>query len=201
MPNQNPEQIARDKIDALLVQSGWKVQDRKALNFTAGLGIAVREYPTDIGPVDYVLFVERKPVGVIEAKREEEGHRLTVHETQAEAYALAQLKYVNNAPLSYVYESTGEITRFTDFNDASLERAKPFLFRGLRHLKNGYLFQICGQGCMIFLFLMKRACAIAKLRRLRTLKSHLKRTIPERSFRWQPEAAKHIPRLPLFTAF
>lgn len=61
------------------------MQDRKALNFNAGIGIAVREYPTDIGPVDYVLFVERKPVGVIEAKREEEGHRLTVHEAQAEA--------------------------------------------------------------------------------------------------------------------
>ena len=129
MPNQNPEQIARDKIDALLVQSGWKVQDRKALNFTAGLGIAVREYPTDIGPVDYVLFVERKPVGVIEAKREEEGHRLTVHETQAEAYALAQLKYVNNAPLSYVYESTGEITRFTDFNDPKPRARQTFSFQ------------------------------------------------------------------------
>lgn len=64
MPNQNPEQIARDKNDALLVQSGWKVQDRKALNFNAGLGIAVREYPADIGPVDYVLFVDHKPVGM-----------------------------------------------------------------------------------------------------------------------------------------
>jgi type I restriction enzyme R subunit len=129
MPNQNPEQIARDKIDAMLVQSGWKVQDRKALNFNAGLGIAVREYPTDIGPVDYVLFVERKPVGVIEAKREEEGHRLTVHEAQAEAYALAQLKYVNNEPLKYVYESTGEITRFTDFNDPKPRARQTFSFQ------------------------------------------------------------------------
>lgn len=129
MVNQNPEQIARDKIDAMLVQSGWKVQDRKALNFNAGLGIAVREYPTDIGPVDYVLFVERKPVGVIEAKREEEGHRLTVHEAQAEAYALAQLKYVNNEPLKYVYESTGEITRFTDFNDPKPRARQTFSFQ------------------------------------------------------------------------
>lgn len=104
MPNQTPEQMARDKIDTMLQQAGWKVQDRKALNFNAGIGIAVREYPTDIGPVDYVLFIDRKPVGVIEAKREEEGHRLSVHEAQAEAYALAKLKYVDNAPLSYVYE-------------------------------------------------------------------------------------------------
>jgi len=128
MVNQNPEQIARDKIDILLAQSGWKVQDRRALNFNAGLGIAVREYPTDIGPVDYALFVDRKPVGVIEAKREEEGHRLSTHESQAEAYALAQLKYVNNAPLSYVYESTGEITRFTDFRDPKPRARQVFSF-------------------------------------------------------------------------
>lgn len=128
MVNQNPEQIARDKIDALLVQSGWKVQNRKELNWNAGLGIAVREYPTDIGPVDYVLFVDRKPVGVIEAKREEEGHRLTVHEAQAEAYALAQLKYINSDPLKFVYESTGEITRFTDFNDPKPRARQTFSF-------------------------------------------------------------------------
>ena len=82
MTNQNPEQRARDNIDKLLTQSGWKVQDRKDIDFNSGLGIAVREYPTDIGPVDYVLFVDREPVGIIEAKREEEGHRLTVHEPQ-----------------------------------------------------------------------------------------------------------------------
>lgn len=128
MANQNPEQIARDKIDTLLIQSGWKVQDRKALNFNAGLGIAVREYPTDIGPVDYVLFVERKPVGVIEAKREEEGHRLTIHESQAEAYAAAKLKYVDNNPLRYVYESTGEIARFTDFRDPKPRSRQVFSF-------------------------------------------------------------------------
>jgi len=128
MVNQNPEQIARDKIDTLLAQSGWKVQDRKALNFNAGLGIACREYPTDIGPVDYVLFVDRKPVGVIEAKREEEGHRLTVHEIQAEAYATAKLKHIENDPLAYVYESTGEVTRFTDFRDPHPRARQVFSF-------------------------------------------------------------------------
>ncbi len=128
MPNQNPEQIARDRIDALLAQSGWKVQNRKAINFNAGLGIAVREYPTDIGPVDYVLFVDRKPVGVIEAKREEEGHRLITHEPQAEAYALAKLKYVESNPLVFVYESTGELTRFTDFQDPKPRSRQVFSF-------------------------------------------------------------------------
>ena len=42
--NQNPEQIARDQIDKKLVESGWFVQDKKAIDFNAGLGIAAREY-------------------------------------------------------------------------------------------------------------------------------------------------------------
>ena len=50
--NQNPEQIARDRIDDRLRAAGWLVQDRKAVDFNAGLGIAVREYQTDIGPAD-----------------------------------------------------------------------------------------------------------------------------------------------------
>ena len=79
MSNQNPEQIARDNIDKQLVACGWIIQDRKRLNLAAGLGIAVREYSTEVGPADYVLFVNHKPVGVIEAKREEEGVKFSVH--------------------------------------------------------------------------------------------------------------------------
>ena len=62
MPNQNPEQIARDRIDQLLEQSGWLVQDYKKFNLKAGIGVAVREYITDVGPADYVLFVEGNPL-------------------------------------------------------------------------------------------------------------------------------------------
>ena len=67
--NQTPEQLARDKIDAMLIASGWIIQSKNEINLAAGLGVAVREYQTDVGPADYVLFVDRKPVGVIEAKR------------------------------------------------------------------------------------------------------------------------------------
>ncbi len=78
--NQNPEQQARDNIDALLVQSGWLIQNKLTVNLSAAKGIAIREYPTDTGPADYILFVNKKAVGVIEAKREEEGVSLTMHE-------------------------------------------------------------------------------------------------------------------------
>ena len=84
--NQNPEQLARDRIDAALLQSGWIIQSKKQINLNAGLGIAVREYQTDNGPADYILFVDKKPVGIIEAKRSEEGVHLTMHEDQSEGY-------------------------------------------------------------------------------------------------------------------
>ena len=65
--NQNPEQIARDKIDRLLQAAGWVIQSKAKIDFSAGLGVAVREYQTNAGPADYVLFINRKPVGIIEA--------------------------------------------------------------------------------------------------------------------------------------
>lgn len=64
-PNQNPEQSARDVIDAQLRLCGWVVQAKSAINFHEGIGQAIREYTTDTGPADYVLFLDGKPVGVI----------------------------------------------------------------------------------------------------------------------------------------
>ena len=71
--NQTPEQAARLKIDAKLAEAGWIVQNNKAIDFNAGLGIVVREYQTDVGPADYILFIDRQPVGVVEAKAEHLG--------------------------------------------------------------------------------------------------------------------------------
>ncbi|WP_423819201.1 type I restriction-modification enzyme R subunit C-terminal domain-containing protein [Salinimicrobium sp. TIG7-5_MAKvit] len=126
--NQNPEQIARDKIDKMLSEAGWEIQSKGQINLSASKGVAVREYQTDAGFADYVLFVERNPVGVIEAKKEEEGHRLTVVEEQSKDYAQAQLKYLKNDPLPFVYESTGTITRFRDFRDPKPRGRNVFSF-------------------------------------------------------------------------
>lgn len=126
--NQNPEQIARDNIDKMLRDAGWVIQSKSKINLAANKGVAIREYQTDIGPADYVLFVDRKPVGVIEAKREDEGYRLTVVEEQSSDYANAKLKYLNNDPLPFVYESTGIITRFTDYRDPKPRGRNVFSF-------------------------------------------------------------------------
>ncbi len=129
VPNQNPEQIARDNIDDLLKASGWCVQDNKKFDPNDGLGQAVREYQTDVGPADYVLFIDRKAVGVIEAKREEVAQNITDVETQTEGYAGAKLKWVsNNEPLPFLYESTGAITRFTDGRDPKPRSREVFTF-------------------------------------------------------------------------
>ncbi|MDT0685578.1 type I restriction-modification enzyme R subunit C-terminal domain-containing protein [Autumnicola psychrophila] len=126
--NQNPEQIARDKIDKMLSDAGWEIQSKDKINLSASKGVAVREYQTDAGFADYVLFVDRIPVGVIEAKKEDEGHRLTVVEEQSKDYAQAQLKYLKNDPLPFVYESTGTITRFRDFRDPKPRGRNVFSF-------------------------------------------------------------------------
>ncbi len=113
-----PEAKARQTIDEKLAAAGWVVQDMKAFNLGAAQGVAVREYPTDTGPADYVLFVDRQAVGVIEAKRNEAGENLTATETQTERYANATLKWRKDAPpLPFLFESTGEIIRFTDGRD------------------------------------------------------------------------------------
>ena len=91
-----PVQKARDKIDAKLDQAGWKVQSKNKINFSAGPGVAIREYQTDAGPADYVLLVDRQAVGVVEAKPEEWGRNITTVESQSGTYAAAELEWVNN---------------------------------------------------------------------------------------------------------
>jgi type I restriction enzyme R subunit len=53
----HPEQIARDHIDKQLLDCGWLIQDKSKINLAAGQGVAVREYSTQDGPADSVLFV------------------------------------------------------------------------------------------------------------------------------------------------
>src|SRR2546427_8198184 len=65
-----PEQRARRQIDAQLAACGWVVQDYKQFNPTAGRGIALREAPLKSGTCDYLLLVDRKAAGIVEAKKE-----------------------------------------------------------------------------------------------------------------------------------
>ena len=133
--NQTPEQKAREKIDRMLEQAGWSVQDKARIDFSRSRGIAVREYPTDTGPADYVLLVDRRPAGVIEAKRAEMGHKLHEVEMQSQGYATARLKWFDNQqPLPFIYESNGEITWFRDIRDPKPRSREVFCFHQPRTL-------------------------------------------------------------------
>ena len=87
----------------------------------------MREFPTGTGPVDYLLFVERKPVGVIEAKKSEEGQDITSHEAQSARYATSGIKWAaGDQKIRFVYEATDIITRFTDYADEKARSREVF---------------------------------------------------------------------------
>ena len=124
-----PEEIARLVIDDKLRQSGWVIQDMKKLNLSAALGVAVREFPTSTGEVDYALFVDGKPVGVAEAKREEKGESITDVEVQSGRYANSTFKWIkNDYKIRFAYETTDKLIRFTDYNDIKYRSRTVFSF-------------------------------------------------------------------------
>ena len=122
-----PEAKARLIIDQKLLQAGWIVQDLKQINLGASMGVAVREYPTDTGPADYVLFVNREPVGIIEAKPD--NTILTFVESQTERYAKSTLKWQSKTtPLPFLFESTGQVIHFSDARDPANRSREIFHF-------------------------------------------------------------------------
>ncbi len=126
--NQTPEQIARDQIDRQLRAAGWAVQGKHEVDLYENTGVAVREYHTNEGPADYVLFVNQRAVGVIEAKRESAAVNITKVEEQSLRYATAGMKFVNSDALNFAYESTGVVTRFTDYRDPKPRSREVFGF-------------------------------------------------------------------------
>ena len=130
-----PEQKARQIIDKKLEQSGWIVQDMKQLNRLAGLGVAVREFITSTGPVDYALFVDGTPVGIIEAKKDDAGENITAVEGQSSRYANSTLKYHGDYRIRFAYEATGKLTRFTDYDDIKYRSRSIFTFHQPQELQ------------------------------------------------------------------
>ncbi len=125
----SPEEKARFVIDEKLIQSGWIIQDVKQLDLSAGLGIAVREFPTSTGRMDYALFVDGAPVGVVEAKRSDYGENITAVEGQTARYAKSSFKCnVENYEIRFAYEATDKLVRFTDYHDIKYRSRTVFSF-------------------------------------------------------------------------
>jgi type I restriction enzyme R subunit len=123
-----PEATAREAIDAQLLEAGWVVQDRNAVNLAAGRGIAVREFlmASGHGKADYLLVLDRRPVGAFEAKKTEE--TLTGVEIQAQRHA-AGLPHALQAPfrpLPFLYIGTGDEACFVNTLDPILRTRRVF---------------------------------------------------------------------------
>jgi type I restriction enzyme R subunit len=126
-----PEARARVRIDEMLAAAGWVVQGGKQANLAAARGVAVREFvlKPPHGRADYLLFVDRTPVGVIEAKKE--GQTLTGVEWQSAKYRDGLPDWVSDALeglMPFFYESTGVETRFTSALDPDPRSREVFWF-------------------------------------------------------------------------
>ena len=125
-----PEDIAREQIDRMLEQAGWAVQDAKAVNLYAKQGVAIREFElkSGYGTADYLLYVDGKAAGVIEAKKA--GSTLTGVEIQSAKYSkgLPDSLPAWTRPLPFCYQSTGIETRFTNGFDPEPCSRQVFFF-------------------------------------------------------------------------
>ncbi|HTN50390.1 MAG TPA: hypothetical protein VMK32_13260 [Burkholderiaceae bacterium] len=129
------EQRARVNIDRLLQQAGWSVQDFKAADIHAARGVALREFLLNegFGKADYLLYVDGKAAGVIEAKKA--GATLTGVEVQSGKYAqgLPASLPAWRRPLPFIYESTGAETHFTNALDPEPRARKRLRFPQARN--------------------------------------------------------------------
>lgn len=123
-----PEEQARKNIDNLLAAAGWCLQNRDEIDLNAARGIAVREFPLKTGFADYLLFVDRRAVGAVEAKAE--GITLSGVEVQSAKYSagLPNGLPAPRKPLPFLYESTGVETFFTSGLDPDPRSRRTFAF-------------------------------------------------------------------------
>lgn len=123
-----PEEKAREHIDKLFHAAGWAVQDYQQLNLEASLGVAIREFPLETGAADYLLFVDKKAAGVVEAKPE--GTTLSGVAEQTAKYVIGFPQNIPHVqlPLPFGYESTGIETYFRDLRDPDSRSRRLFAF-------------------------------------------------------------------------
>jgi len=128
MPELAPEARAREQIDALLIAAGWTLQDYTRFDASASRSIALREIPVSGGRCDYLLLIDRSPVGVIEAKKV--GTTLSMVAKQSAYYGsnLPEFLQRSTGPLPFYYESTGIETFFRDQRDPEPRSRRLFAF-------------------------------------------------------------------------
>jgi type I restriction enzyme R subunit len=133
--NLNPEERARVLIDEQLTAAGWVVQDREAIDLVSHAGVAVREVIMEkwAGRADYVLYLDRKMVGVIEAKPQ--GTTLMAVQWQSHRYSKgltesqSKSAVLIDGELPFIYEASGSETNFTNVYDPEPRARRIFNFQ------------------------------------------------------------------------
>ena len=123
-----PEEEARQQIDLLLEAADWTVQNYRELNLGASLGVVVRDFPLKSGTADYLLFLDRKAAGVIEAKAKGATLRGVSEQTGKYLVDVPDDIPCFQDPLPFAYESTGIETLFADLRDPDFRSRKVFAF-------------------------------------------------------------------------
>ena len=123
-----PEQKARQQIDRQLELAGWIVQDYAQMHITAGLGVAVREFPLTTGFADYMLYAHAKAIGSVEAKPEGFGLMGVAEQSTKYSIGLPALLPKWEIPLPFAYESTGTECRFTNRKEPDARSRLVFTF-------------------------------------------------------------------------
>ncbi|MHB0980662.1 MAG: hypothetical protein ACYC5Q_11460 [Thermoleophilia bacterium] len=152
-----PEQKAREEVDQQLARAGWLVQDYAQMHLSAGPGVAVREFPLQTGFADYLLFLDGRAAGVIEAKPE--GHSLIGVELQSLKYmnGLPENIPAHGRPLPFGYESTGTETRFSNSREPDYRCREVFTFHRSEELRR----QLALEGQLRALGRAMRRCSAA----------------------------------------
>jgi type I restriction enzyme R subunit len=126
------EMETRQGIDRQLVAAGWMVQDEHRANLYAGLGVALREVRLATGRVDYLLYVDAKLVGVIEAKREGTAPRGVEAQLDRYLHGLTSEQrfaaWRRDQPLPFGYVATGVETTFVNQLDPHPRTRDVFAF-------------------------------------------------------------------------
>jgi type I restriction enzyme, R subunit len=125
-----PEERARFRIDKQLVEAGWVLQNKNQFNRLAALGVAVREFALQNGEADYLLFVDGKAIGVLEAKPTGTTLLGVAEQTKKYLEGLPTALAKHSNPLPFGFEASGEETYFIDTRDPNARSRRIFqIFR------------------------------------------------------------------------
>lgn len=114
-----PEQKARVKIDKVLESAGWTVVARDEYTNAINAQAVKENILQGNKEADYILYLDGKAIGVLEAKREDNQLGLAVAE-QAQNYANILPIWVQTwkNPLPFIFLSNGNLLLFKDMREA-----------------------------------------------------------------------------------